>query len=311
MDGTFSIPVNGNRYIGDGGRGQTMVLGDFTGDGNTDIAQLGQDYKQVSIFAGNEKGVYLGAAALASTTDSPLGPAFLDLEAAGDIAGNGFTDPLFVDASGAAAYVVSALSNGKGSFTYKTAFALSAVSDLTYVQPLTADFNGDGKQDMLTAGIKGSLSVALSNGDGTFHTPVPLTLPSLDCEVNYAATGDLNGDGNVDIVVTYPNDAACGGSGNKASGYFVALGKGNGTFATPIFTASGSELYSVAIVDFNPDGNLDLILNDEPFDGSGSFAVDLLTGNGDCTFATGTPSIPTSWSVRSLRVTTIKTANPT
>ena len=291
-DGTFSIPVNGNRYIDDSGGSQTMVLADFTGDGNTDIAQLGGDYKQVSIFAGNGKGAYQGALALVSTTDPSPYPLGLDLEAAGDIVGNGFTDPLFVDDTEAAAYIVSALSDGKGGFTYKTALGSSAVSNLAYIQPITADFNGDGKQDMLIAGIKGTLSVALSNGDGTFQNSVPLALPALDCEVNYAAVGDLNGDGNIDIVVAYPGDAACGGTGSEPSGYFVALGKGNGTFTTPVFTAAGNELYSVALADFNLDGNLDLVLNDEPFDGSGSFGISLLSGNGDGTFATGTTVYP-------------------
>ena len=113
-------------------------------------------------------------------------------------------------------------------------------------------------------------------------------MPSLDCELNYAATGDLNGDGHVDIVVTYAGDAACGGSDGTASGYFVALGKGDGTFGTPVFTASGNELYSATIADMNMDGSPDLILVDDPFDGAGNFGVDLLTGNGDGTFSTGT-----------------------
>jgi hypothetical protein len=286
-NGTFSIPVNGNMYIGDSGGSQSLLLADYTGDGNTDIAQLGQDYKQVSILAGNGKGVFQGALNLNSTTDATSYPLFLNLEAAGDVLGTGYTDPIFIDDNGAAPYVVSALSDGKGKFTYKTALAASAVSTIGYIQPLTADFNGDGKQDILIAGTDGSLTVSLSNGDGTFKTPVSMALPSLNCEVDYAATGDLNGDGYIDAVVAYPGDASCGGTGSNASGYFVALGKGDGTFATPVFTAAGNELYSVAIADFNLDGNPDLILNDEPFDGSGSFAIDLLTGNGDGSFSAG------------------------
>jgi hypothetical protein len=289
-DGTFSLPVTGNTYIEDSGGLQSITLADFNGDGNADIAQLGLDYKQVSLFAGNGKGAFVGAPALSSTTDSFSAPDELDLQAGGDIVGNGLTDALFMDQTGTAPYVVAGLSDGKGGFTYTTAVSATADPTLVFLQPVSADFNGDGKQDLLIvdgAGANG-LSVALSNGDGTFKNPVSLAMPSLDCELNYAATGDLNGDGHTDIVATYAGDAACGGTDGTASGYFVALGKGDGTFSTPVFTASGNELYSATIADMNMDGNPDMILVDDPFDGSGSFGVSLLPGNGDGTFATGT-----------------------
>jgi len=287
-DGTFSLPVTGNTYIDDSGDQQSLVVADFNGDGNPDIAQLGGDYKQVSLFAGNGKGAFQGALALSSTTDGFSAPGELYLEAGGDIVGNGLTDGLFVDQTGAAPYVVSGLSDGKGGFKYVTALSATAAPTLGYLEPVSADFNGDGKQDLLIVGTDNSLSVSLSNGDGTFKAPVALAMPSLDCELSYAATGDLNGDGNADIVLTYSGDSACGGTGSEPSGYFVALGNGDGTFVTPVFTASGNELYSATLADMNLDGNLDLILIDDPFDGSGNFAVNLLPGNGDGTFSTGT-----------------------
>jgi hypothetical protein len=284
-DGTFSLPVNGNSYILDSGGLSSLAVTDINGDGSPDIAQLGEDYKQVSLFFGNGKGSFAGAAALSTTTDGVNDPFFLLPEEVGDIVGNGYSDVLFIDANVAAPYVVSGLSDGKGGFTYITAVPASAVPLLSFLQPVSADFNGDGKQDLVIANGDGTMSVALSKGDGTFQTPVALALPKLDCEVSYAATGDLNKDGHADIVVTYPGDASCGGSDGTASGYFVALGAGDGTFGTPAFTSAGGELYSAAIGDFNSDGIPDLVLNDEPFDGAGGFAVDLLTGNGDGTFS--------------------------
>src|SRR5580704_494633 len=95
------------------------------------------------------------------------------LEAAADVKGNGYTDTLFIDDNNdAAPYIVTGLSDGKGNFTYVTGLAASAVPNLAYLEPVNADFNGDGKQDLLIAGVKGSLSLALSNGDGTFQSPV-------------------------------------------------------------------------------------------------------------------------------------------
>ena len=72
-----------------------------------------------------------------------------------------------------------------------------------------------------------------------------------------------------------------------SSGYYVALGKGDGTFQTPKFAPYGNELYSATLADVNGDGNLDLILDDAPFVASGTFAVDVLLGKGDGTFANG------------------------
>jgi hypothetical protein len=283
-DGTFTLPANGNNYVEDSGGSLTLALTDFNGDGNLDIAQLGGDYKQISLYTGNGKGVFNGAPMLASTTDASPSPFALGLDDVADVQGKGYSSALYYDNGG----VVTALGDGKGNFTYVVGLSSAAVPLLNYIEPVQADFNGDGKQDLLVANTDGSLMVALSNGDGTFQTPISVGLPALDCQINYAATGDLNGDGKTDIAVVYVGDAACGGSGSTGSGYFIALGKGDGTFQTPTFTPYGTELYAVTLADMNRDGNLDLLLDDAPFQVSGAFAVDLLPGIGDGTFAAGT-----------------------
>lgn len=287
-DGTFQLAANGASYIEDGGSGQSLAIADFNGDGNLDIAQLGGDYKQLSLFAGNGKGGFNGAPALVSTADPNPNPFFNSLADVADVQGSGFTSALFIDSSGTLPQVVTAVSDGKGNFTYKVGLTSTADPKLDFLEPVQADFNGDGKQDLLIVDSDGSVSVGLSNGDGTFTAPQKLALPSLNCVPGYAATGDLNGDGKSDVVLTYVGDAACGGTGGTASGYFVALGNGDGTFQKPVFYAYGSELYSVTLADMNLDGNLDLLLDDAPFQVGGTFAVDLLPGKGDGTFGNGT-----------------------
>ena len=287
-DGTFQLAANGASYIEDSGGGQSLAVADFNGDGNLDIAQLGGDYKQLSLFAGNGKGSFNGALALASTTDSTPSPFFISLADVADVQGKGFTSALYVDHSGNLPQVVTGVGDGKGNFTYAVGLTSASDPNLAFLEPVQVDFNGDGKQDLLIVNTDGSSSVALSNGDGTFATPQKLALPSLNCVPGYAATGDLNGDGKADVVLTYVGDAACGGTGGTASGYFTALGNGDGTFQTPVFTAYGTELYSATLADMNLDGKLDLLLDDAPFQVGGTFAVDLLPGNGDGTFAPGT-----------------------
>jgi hypothetical protein len=276
-DGTFG-PSLAN-YVTAVGKGEFLSIGDYNGDGILDVVQTEE---QASVLFGKGDGTFLDSPMLSPTIAPVASPENLFLYAAGDVNGDGNTDVILQSILGDKPIEIG-LSDGKGNFSYKVAFSPEEYPNLLFVQPVTADFNGDGNQDMILVGTAG-LAVALSNGDGTFQSPVPVPLGSLNCILNYAATGDLLGNGHQDIVLTYPGDASCGGDGSVPSGYFVILGNGDGTFATPQYYASETELYSAVLADMNDDGKLDLLLDDAPFDGDGPFAVYYLPGNGDGTF---------------------------
>ncbi len=283
-DGTFTQPVTGNDYTVDSGGYASAAVADFDGDGKLDVAHLGEDYKQVSIFSGNGTTTLSGAPALASSLVSPPNPFWLYLGTVADVQGKGYSSVVYSD--GYTGNLVTGLGDGKGNFTYVTALPYSSIMNLAYVEPIAADLNGDGTQDILLAGADGSLSLAFSNGDGTFQAPQSLGITTT-CELSYAAIGDVNGDGIPDIVAPYPGDGICNATVNTGSGYYVLFGKGSGSFAAPVFHAYGTELYSASIVDMNGDGKVDLVVDDTPFYVSGNFSVDLLPGNGDGTFGDG------------------------
>lgn len=122
-----------------------------------------------------------------------------------------------------------------------------------------ADFNGDGKPDLLTS--DGTMN--LGNGDATFKTSTPLYQTSVD------VVADFNGDGKPDLL------------GFGVSTYSVLLGNGDGTFQSPISTAINDQGYLArAVADFNGDGVADVVA------GYGR-SLYVFTGNGDGTFKPG------------------------
>jgi len=143
------------------------------------------------------------------------------------------------------------------------------------------DFNRDGIPDLAVAngprfdqGATGSVTILLGNGDGTFTTETES--PDAGGQPLFITTGDFNGDGIPDLVVSDMN------SGYPELGNLtVLLGNGDGTFTpTAVSPQTGSIPYSVAVADFNGDGKADLVTAN-----AGSNTVTVLLGNGDGTFA--------------------------
>src|SRR5439155_679347 len=65
---------------------------------------------------------------------------------------------------------------------------------------VTADVNGDGKLDLVTA--NSSTSVLLGNGDGTFRAGPTYATPLY---LQAVAAADLNGDGKLDLITAVNN----------------------------------------------------------------------------------------------------------
>lgn len=136
-------------------------------------------------------------------------------------------------------------------------------------------------QDLLVVNFtSNNVSVLLGNGDGTFTaaTGSPVAVGQGPSAI---VTGDFNGDGNQDFVVTNQTDST----------YSVLLGDGTGQFTplagSPFAMPSGAlGPGSMVSADFNGDGRADLAIANRTTNN-----VTVLLGRADGTFeeATGSP----------------------
>ncbi len=158
---------------------------------------------------------------------------------AADLNGDGIADLILDDAPGRGFTVM--FGKGDGTFATPTLFSASGTSPVAI-----ADFNGDGKPDVITTDYL-SFWIWLNKGDGTFKPPA--LVASANSSAITTLVGDFNGDGKLDLAVN--------SGGPYAGALIVILGNGDGTFQAP---KSSLNLYNTNLfaLDLNQDGRTDL-----------------------------------------------------
>ena len=286
-DGTFQ-PAQ--EYATGGFGASSVAIADFNGDGNPDVVVANQcsttackSGGSVSILLGNGNGTLQAAQTYSSGGDTALSIAIADFNKDGNL-------DLAVanqcqDSSCQNGAVSLLLGNGNGSFQAAQSFASAGYLTNSVA---VGDFNGDGNSDLVLASQcqdttcqKGGVSVLLGNGNGTFQTAQSYS--SAGSQADSVVITDLNGDGELDLVVSN----LCQSTGDCNNGVVSSLlGRGDGTFrAATAYSSGGQNAYSVVAGDFSGDGNTDVVV-------ANGESTDVLLGNGDGSFQTAIPYFP-------------------
>jgi FG-GAP-like repeat len=259
-DGVSDLVVGGDRTAvllgnGDGSFGSAVLYG--VGHTFARIGYFNQD-RDADVVAGNTGAIGVAFGTGHGTFRAPR--PFV-------VGGNGFDSADF-DGDGHADVVVSGAEllflRGLGDGTFAQGVP---VADISANFLIAADFNNDGKSDLLAAPINDAhIYTILGNGDGTFQSPRAM---STQADL-WPAVGDFNNDGNLDVALTAV----------KTDTLIIMLGNGDGSFQPGSTYRTGDGPQSPVVADFNLDGKLDVAISNV---GSGLVAIYL--GQGDGTFA--------------------------
>jgi len=195
-DGTGGFSAASGSPFPAGSDPQSVVVGDFNGDGKPDLAIANGGSSNVTVLLGNGTGGF--AAAPGSPVPVGSGPRSL---AVGDFNGDGKLDLAVANYNDNTVTVL--LGDGMGGFTARGG-PLRVGSNPS--SAAVADFNGDGKPDLAVANYKdNTVTVLLGDGTGGFTAVSGSPFP-VGVGPNSVAVGDFNSDGEPDLVTTNYKD---------------------------------------------------------------------------------------------------------
>ena len=226
---------------------RSPAAGDIDGDGDRDLAvSLQSGEFRLAILLNDGQGHFGPPELLAPLGGGgvPHGPAVLDLD------GDEDRDIVFAQAGGDE--VVVLMNQGDGSFA--THVTYGGVSDAYFVHLSVGDVDADDDPDVVIGRSLSGIPPSLyrNRGDGTFDPPQPIPVENV---FKYAGNdlGDLDGDGDLDLVFVSESGHRVLALRNDGSGMFSPLG----TFPSGVETQFGG---GVTLADLDGDQLADAII---------------------------------------------------
>lgn len=277
---TFTNSANSTAYAGfaspanlpTGYLPTAVIQGDFNGDGKIDLAISNAGDNTIYVYLGNGDGTFAIPKVLYTAGQSPV------WLAAAKLRSNGHLDLIAVDGDSNQVEVFS----GNGDGTFQSPLVVATLNQTpTFV--LAGDFNKDGITDLAvglvvaTDQTQPQFEVMLGDGTGAF--PSAIRPPSVDNEsggpipTSWLASGDVNNDGLLDLVVT----VAFGGA-------ITYLNQGGTGFQQGQIFNPDDGAVAVTLADMDGDGCLDAI------ETGGYGFLTIAKGNCNGTFTQGQPA---------------------
>ncbi len=245
--GTFQAAVS----FATGLHTTSVDVGDFNGDGKLDVAAANKSSNDVSVLLGNGNGT-LQAAVAYPAGSQPLWVTVADLN------GDGHPDLAVSDQDRSVSILQG---HSDGTFTPVANLAQAGA----FADPIAitnADFNGDGRRDLVTVNLIGdNVSVLLNTSDR-----VPTAVAGPDQSIHTGSVVSLDGQGSFDdntpsanlqfqwtIVAAPPGSTAMLGTPNAPTAAFVADLPGTYVVSLVVINSLGqaSQPSSVVIASYN------------------------------------------------------------
>ena len=254
-DGKGDFEASSGSPFAAGPQPNDIAVGDFNGDGNLDLVIPNHQTPFVTLLLGDGKGGFRPSSGSPFSTQSHPHPHGV---AVGDFDGDGKLDAV-IDSWGRNQIN---LLRGDGHGNLVMPGRMFDVGKRPYQRLRSADFNKDGKPDVVTTNLDAdNVTILLGDGRGGFHEASGSPFPA-GAKPWAVAVGDINKDGNLDLVtIPYGRDV----QDPQRIAVSVLLGDGKGGFApmpgSPLPLGACRNPTAIATGDVNGDGFRDIAVS--------------------------------------------------